>query len=289
MKMRINIVSLRNNCVHLFEFNILYLIFVRIISQAIMRTDFSELLDGMQTISLDEMSAIRLMNRTDRKYLATEDQLLSLLQMVHSDYMVQEIGGKRYAAYHTTYLDNDQHVMYNLHHTGHLTRQKVRVRTYLDTDDTFFEIKLKNNHGRTTKKRIHIPSHDDMFSEECSRFLAGTAMLPVSLEEMKKCVENRFERITLVNNARTERLTIDTGLGFHNLETDDERQMDGLVVIEVKRDGNTYSPIVDMLRELRVFPSGFSKYCIGSALTNPELKRNRFNLRIRKVNKLMRK
>lgn len=252
-----------------------------------MRTDFSGLLDGMQTISLDEMSAIRLMNRTDRKYLATESQLLALLQMVHSDYMVQAIDGKRYAAYHTTYLDDSEHIMYNLHHTGHLTRQKVRVRTYLDTDDTFFEIKLKNNHGRTTKKRIHIPSHDDMFSEECSEFLAKTAMLPVSLKEMNRCVENHFERITLVNNAKTERLTIDTGLQFHNLETDDSRKMEGLVVIEVKRDGNTYSPIVDMLRELRIFPSGFSKYCIGSALTNPGLKRNRFNLRLRKINKLM--
>ena len=97
---------------------------------------------------------------------------------------------------------------------------------------------------------------------------------------------NHFKRITLVNNARTERLTIDRHLSFHNVETGLDRCMDNLVVIEVKRDGNTYSPIQELLRELRIFPSGFSKYCIGMALTTPGIKRNLFNERIRKIEKL---
>ena len=50
-----------------------------------------------------------------------------------------------------------------------------------------------------------------------------------------------------------------------------------------------YSPVKDMLRELRIKPSGFSKYCIGSALTNPNLKRNRFKPRFTKIEKLLNK
>ena len=62
--------------------------------------------------------------------------------------------------------------------------------------------------------------------------------------------------------------------------------MGPLVIIEVKRDGQTYSPVLDMLKQLRIHQSGFSKYCIGMALTNSKLKRNRFNERLRFVKKL---
>lgn len=41
--------------------------------------------------------------------------------------------------------------MYRMHHCGKKVREKIRVRTYLDTNDTFLEIKNKNNHGRTKK------------------------------------------------------------------------------------------------------------------------------------------
>jgi len=34
------------------------------------------------------------------------------------------------------------------------------------------------------------------------------------------------------------------------------------------------SPVLDHLRLLRIKPSGFSKYCIGSALTNDALRQN---------------
>ena len=68
----------------------------------------------------------------------------------------------------------------------------------------------------------------------------------------------------------------------------DETDRTGMrIVIELKRDGNVYSPVKEMLRELRIKPSGFSKYCIGSALTKPALKRNRFKKKFVKINKLL--
>ena len=102
-------------------------------------------------------------------------------------------------------------------------------------------------------------------------------------------VENRFDRITLVNKAKTERLTIDTNLRFHNIATGQSREMDNLAVIELKRDGLQPSPVLPMLSELRIFPHGFSKYCIGSALTNEALRRNRIKPRLHSVEKMMKK
>ena len=251
-----------------------------------MLTDCAHILDGFDTISLDEMASIRLMNRIDSKYLANEEQLSRLLTLAQDDYMVQSIDGIRQSEYSTQYLDDRFNTMYLNHHNGRLTRQKVRIRTYVDTGDNFFEVKLKNNHGRTKKKRIHLTGADTYVQEGAAEFLEEHGMLSIPLSDMMPKVANHFKRITLVNNAKTERLTIDRYLSFHNVETGLDRFMENLVVIEVKRDGNTYSPIQDLLRELRIFPSGFSKYCIGMALTTPGIKRNMFNERIRKIEKL---
>ena len=251
-----------------------------------MLTDYARILERFDPISLDEMSSIRLMNRIDSKYLANEDQLSQLLEMAQEDYMIQSIDGIRQSEYRTTYLDDKDNIMYLNHHNGRLTRQKVRIRTYVDTNDYFFEVKLKNNHGRTKKKRIHLTDADSYIQDGAAEFLAEHTMLPLTLSDLAPKLSNHFKRITLVNKAKTERLTIDRELSFHNEESGIDRNMDRLVVIEVKRDGNTYSPIQELLREVRIFPSGFSKYCIGMALTTPGIKRNMFNERIRKIEKL---
>ena len=252
-----------------------------------MESQILRLLDQLPPISLDEMKDIKLMNRIDKKYLATIGQLEQLLVLAQGKYMVQQIEGKRYNRYHTIYLDTPDEEMYTMHHNGRLVRQKVRVRTYLDSSDTFLEVKNKNNHGRTKKKRMVVNGVDTLREDAGDMLLSKYANY--LLADLVPKVENRFERITLVNMAKTERLTIDCHVRFHHLETDIHDTFDRLVIIELKRDGNVYSPVKDLLRELRIKPSGFSKYCIGSALTNPRLKRNRFKSRFKKIDKLLNK
>ncbi len=252
-----------------------------------MDSQILHLLDQLPPISLDEMKDIKLMNRIDKKYLATIGQLEQLLVLAQGKYMVQQIEGKRYNRYHTIYLDTPDEEMYTMHHNGRLVRQKVRVRTYLDSGDTFLEVKNKNNHGRTKKKRMVVSGVHTLHEDDGDMLLAKYANY--LLADLVPKVENRFERITLVNMAKTERLTIDCHVKFHHCETDKHETFDLLVIIELKRDGNVYSPVKDMLRELRIKPSGFSKYCIGSALTNPNLKRNRFKPRFKKIDKLLSK
>lgn len=252
-----------------------------------MNSQILHLLDQLPPISLDEMKDIKLMNRIDKKYLATIGQLEQLLVMAQGKYMVQQIEGKRYNRYHTIYLDTPDEEMYTMHHNGRLVRQKVRVRTYLDSGDTFLEVKNKNNHGRTKKKRMVVSGVHTLHEDDGDMLLAKYSNY--LLADLVPKVENRFERITLVNMAKTERLTIDCHVKFHHCETDKHETFDRLVIIELKRDGNVYSPVKDMLRELRIKPSGFSKYCIGSALTNPNLKRNRFKPRFKKIDKLLSK
>jgi hypothetical protein len=43
-----------------------------------------------------------------------------------------------------------------------------------------------------------------------------------------------------------------------------------------------------MLRKLRIHPHGFSKYCMGAALTNDHLPVNRFKVKLHDVEKIVR-
>ena len=244
-----------------------------------------ELLKPFETITLEEMKSVKLMNRTDTKFVTNTSKLYQLLKMAQQDYYVQVIDGERNLDYDTTYFDTTAFDMYNMHQSGHLNRQKIRFRTYCINHLQFMEVKTKNNHGRTKKKRIEV-SDMDLNDEEKRQFLHKH--LRYEVEELQPVLSNHFSRVTLVNKGMTERLTIDTGLNFHNVLNGSDKDMGQLVVIELKRDGLVNSPVLQMLRQLRIQPHGFSKYCMGSALTGQDhLPVNRFKCKLIEINKLV--
>lgn len=237
-----------------------------------------ELLQNYRSVSLEQMGKVKLLNRVDTKFVTTLHGLEKLLQMAADSYFIQEIEGKKVMPYTTTYFDTPELDMFSRHQRGCKTRQKIRVRRYENSGVFFLEVKRKNNRGRTDKKRIEIAERTPDLNSSYRDFLHrrsvyGSATLcPV--------LSNNFRRITLVNNAMTERLTIDLGLKFHNELNGNDIDMGPIVVVEVKRDGLTHSPILDILKTLRIKQSGFSKYCIGMSLTSPALKQNRFKERL---------
>ena len=249
-------------------------------------TKIGDILNMMPPIGLDEMESIRLMNRLDTKYVTTKSGLLSLLGMLQGKYYAQDIRTIRICPYRTTYFDTDDHVQYMQHHNKRARRTKVRVRTYLvDGDVTFLEIKRKDNHARTKKKRMRVPSVEkaQMAEGACELVQEKTGL---DFMTMHPVVQNLFDRVTLVNMAKTERLTIDFNIRFHNFETGNEADSDQLVIVELKRDGNVYSPVINMLRDLHIHPTGFSKCCIGMCWTDPNLKQNNFKRKIHKLQKI---
>ena len=244
-----------------------------------------ELLKPFETITLEEMKSVKLMNRTDTKFVTNTSKLYQLLKMAQQDYYVQVIDGERNLDYDTTYFDTTAFDMYNMHQSGHLNRQKIRFRTYCINHLQFMEVKTKNNHGRTKKKRIEV-SDMDLNDEEKRQFLHKH--LRYEVEKLQPVLSNHFSRVTLVNKGMTERLTIDTGLNFHNVLNGSDKDMGQLVVIELKSDGLVHSPVLQMLRQLRIQPHGFSKYCMGSALTGQDhLPVNRFKCKLIEINKLV--
>lgn len=253
-----------------------------------------DIVSTYQPITLDQMSGIKLMNRIDTKFVTTRQRLLQLLELCKTDYMAQETGGLRVIPYATAYFDTPDFNMYVTHHNGHAGRQKLRIRSYVASQLSFLEVKTKDNHKRTRKKRVAVDV--TMLDEACAGKVAFTPQDPFdeflhkhlqyAPQSMHPALQNSFNRITLVNRAKTERLTIDIDLKFHNLITGRETSLSNLAIVELKRDGLQPSPVIDLLLQLRIMPMGFSKYCMGSALTNPDLKTNRFKERLRLIDRM---
>lgn len=244
------------------------------------------LLSSFDSISLAEMDKVKLMNRVDAKYIINNSQLPGLLKKALCHYRVVEIGSKRLIPYSTIYFDTDDTEMYLMHHNGKLNRFKIRMRSYVDSEISFLEIKTKNNKGRTTKNRIRIPNEqfESMTLEEKEQiFLKEMNIKSFPLEAQ---IQNEFRRITLVDKELTERITLDTYLSFQNLSTKQSETVEDLVIIEIKQDGDGKSHFRQYLNEIRINSGSMSKYCLGMMLVNPDLKSNGFKNKLRKINKV---
>ena len=250
---------------------------------------FAQALEVFAPITLSEMDGVKLMNRIDSKYLVNEASLLRILSdAAAAGYRVLVTEDGRISQYDSVYYDTPQLRMFLDHHNRRLTRQKVRTRSYVGSGDTFLEIKRKNNKGRTKKKRMPIPAdelNDFRGDAAAADFLATHSAFTAGM--LSPVLETVFRRITLVNPAMTERLTIDSCLCFKNFRTGLETNLKDAVIIELKQDGRAVSTMKDIFLAHRVKPLRVSKYCIAVTLTEPEVKSGRFKQKVRKIEKII--
>ena len=55
----------------------------------------TDILSAFAPISLEQMSGVKLMNRTDTKFVTNRTKLYQLLKLAQQDYYIQEIDGER--------------------------------------------------------------------------------------------------------------------------------------------------------------------------------------------------
>ena len=248
---------------------------------------FDPVLESLAPITLAEMDAIKLMNRTDSKYLTCEATLQAVLSDVAAaGYRVLVSEGLRNSPYNSVYFDTAGLRMFQDHHNRRLTRQKVRTRVYENSGVTFLEIKRKNNHGRTKKKRMEIPLAELMdfrADTAATAFLAAKSWF--TADELSPVLDTAFHRITLVNPDKTERITIDTCLHFRNFRTGHSASLQDAVIIELKQDGHAGSRMKGILLDHRVKPVRVSKYCIALTLTDPSARSGRFKAKVHTIEK----
>lgn len=201
----------------------------------------------MPTLDLDRIAAVRLMNRVDTKYLVDERRCMELLERAADQYYVQIIDDCRACRYATLYYDTPQWDMYHLHHNRRLTRQKIRTRTYVETGVTYLEVKNKSNKGRTHKRRMALDR--SLFAAAATDTAAADFLrreARYAPETLSPSLATRFVRVTLVNHAMTERLTIDFDLHFDNVRAagGGNKDMNGCGDMDTigRKDMNTIGP-----------------------------------------------
>lgn len=246
------------------------------------------ILSEMQGISLEEVLNASLMRRKDSKYIFDVCLLPVLLKKVRSEYRVLDIQEIRAQEYQTYYYDTPRLDMYHMHHRGVVNRHKVRFRKYGSSNDMFLEVKKKNGKGVTVKNRMKTGNGEVAIKSTEEEFLAE--FIPSHYDDIEGVLENSFNRVTLVNEGQTERITLDYNLTFSSSVSADSIEVPGVAIAEIKY-GNLLagSTFHATLRSLGISPRRISKYCIGMALLNPELKQNLFKQKVRQFQNINRK
>ncbi|MGZ3899023.1 MAG: polyphosphate polymerase domain-containing protein [Bacteroidia bacterium] len=225
------------------------------------------------------MDNVKLMNRTDTKYIFPITDFEKVMNEIKEDYRILEIEGKRLCRYETLYYDTSKFDLYREHHVGKLNRYKIRHRTYVDSNTGFLEVKFKNNKGRTIKTRISIKDAPLKWEGESNSFLAKT--LPFEPQILEPVIWINYNRYTLVNKNGTERLTIDLNLEF--VKDKNKQFLSNLVIAEVKQEKRKASPFMTVMKRHHIREGSISKYCMGIALTYDSVKRNNFKSKLKTI------
>ncbi len=258
------------------------------IFEQIMKEVLIDKLKKFHGISLEELARAPLMNRTDEKFAFHRNELPEILDLIAPYYDVLTIDGKYIFDYSSQYFDNDRFQFFNDHHRSIPKRFKVRIRTYIDSNASFLEVKEKMK-GRTDKKRISTSGFKNQFDENEIAFLENRLGGKMKL---KPVMINSYRRITLVNKTSEERLTIDFDVTNGSLDepANEQQTLSEIIIAELKQPKlDRTSPFYQLMKNRLIRPFRISKFCFGmmDIYTQFELKSNRFKSKrifIKKIN-----
>lgn len=242
---------------------------------------------------LNDLNNANLMNRVDSKFVLPITFLPDLLLQLQQYYSVLEINNNRISRYHNQYFDTPSMTLYQDHHNGKLNRYKVRHRHYIDTNTEFLEVKLKNNKKRTIKTRIRLTGQQAEYAR-CASFINEQIQVDkndLNLSNLDISQHGGYQRIALANEAQAERLTLDFDLWYENRRGNNRIKLPGFFIAELKQQKICKrSPFYQLMSANNIFPTSFSKYCVGCALLyKSSIKSNRFKhilSRIKQFNRI---
>ena len=246
-------------------------------------SDLNNILNCFNKINLNELNAVKLMNRTDTKFVLSVNKLPIFLKKLSSDFKILSIENKFSLSYATVYYDTSDFIMYFKHHNKVLNRYKIRHRNYLETNTGFLELKFKNNKGRTIKTRLVKNDVKENWNLAEQEFI--NLNTPYKAESLLPKVLVKFNRLTFLNNNLKEKITIDLNLEFSNEES--HQRIDELAIIELKQSDNAKNSGFHILRNLKIKPLSISKYCLGVNFLYPYLKKNNFKEKLVTLNKII--
>lgn len=245
--------------------------------------ELNRILNEFEPITLKEMDSVKLMDRTDTKFVFKFDQLPEFLNQLKNDYKVLDVNGNKISRYESLYFDTKGFDLYHSHHRGKPSRFKVRFRKYVESDLNFFEVKFKTNKGRTIKDRVKQKEIDGSIKEKAEELL--THKTPLKSTNLEAKIWVNYSRITFVNKHSPERVTIDLNLTFKNNEQN--KTIENIVIAEVKQDKAAVSAFLKLMKKYHIRQGAISKYCFGIINLFEKIKHNNFKPKLILIKKAL--
>lgn len=223
------------------------------------------------------MQIAGLQSRTERKYLLAPEEFTRLTEHLPEQFRVLEIDQRRIFNYQSIYFDTAERDLFRSHRQGRRRRYKVRSRTYLDSGQCMFEVKLKGYRGQTVKHRLPHPAGDRFAMTPEAQDFAATVLdeeYGLAAPALRAALSTSYRRSTLVDPVNGARLTCDVDL----VTADNGHRRSGPELVLVESKSAEGPAIADLeLKQMGIRPVSLSKYCIGTALLDPHLPANRWN------------
>lgn len=244
-----------------------------------------EAVDGPPPVGLPEvLDRSALQFRMDRKYLVPARLVPELVAGLAGSYAALEIDGARLFRYSSTYFDTPDLLTYRQHLQDRRRRYKIRTRTYLDSGECMFEVKMNGARDATDKRRMpYDAGHRTALTAAAEDFLWETLLSAYRMNAPAPLVPSAttgYRRVTLVQRSGTGRATLDAGLVCARRGARVEARGDW-VLVESKSAGPD-TPVDRLLRRMRIRPAKVSKYCLAVAVLYPGTTANPWHRALRR-------
>ncbi|WP_207456529.1 polyphosphate polymerase domain-containing protein [Desertivibrio insolitus] len=237
-------------------------------------------LERLQPITLDELVAeAALLTRVDRKYVLPAKDAAQVLARLPEDTRVLTIDGATSFEYESFYFDTPDLLSYRMAALGRRRRFKLRTRSYVDSEDSFLEMKTRGARSATVKDRIEYLFDERETLTREGRAYVEESLLGLGFEhpdqlELVPTLATRYRRTTLLLPATGSRATVDTDLSWQ-LADGTTLALPELTIIETKS-GQRTGEVDRLLWAAAHRPSTISKYGTGLAALRDDLPSNKW-------------
>jgi hypothetical protein len=234
-------------------------------------------MNQLETIGLDELvEKAALQTRVDRKYVLSRLEAAEVLAALDPSTRILEIDGARASSYESVYFDTPDLLSYRMAAHARRRRFKLRTRSYVDTDESWLEVKTRGARSTTVKERLAYEIADRAILTEPGRDYADAALGDLGLDSaaLQPTLVTRYRRATLFLPASGSRATVDTDLSW---EGDDGRVLStpDVAIIETKS-GSRTSEVDRLLWSHGHRPATISKFGTGLAALRSDLPSNKW-------------
>jgi len=249
-----------------------------------------ESLAGLGTIGLAELTErAGLLTRIDRKYVLPRNELDAVLGDLDPGVRVLDIDGVRSSAYESVYFDTPELTSFLMAAHPRRRRFKIRTRTYVDSAQSYLEVKTRGGRGVTVKERLPYAIDDRSTLTTEGRRYADSVLDEADItgadgQDLMPTLMTRYLRTTLFIPESSSRATIDTDLSWSSLSDQSvagrpasQRRLDRpqLAIVETKS-GSRASAVDRLLWAHGHRPATISKYGTGMAALLSDLPGNKW-------------